>query len=94
MHERDKQDFTNSIKKNNELIEELVYELEKTKDELRELKDNMNDLKYEMRQIVPGDIEDRVSGLINENSRNNWFRIIFGLICATIFYYIDKNFLN
>lgn len=86
MHEIDKENFSNSIKKNNELIEELVTELEQTKDELRELKDNMNDLKYEMRQIVPKNIEDRVDRLIRHYANAAWW----GIIGSIIMYFIAK----
>jgi hypothetical protein len=57
-----------------------VYELEQTKDELRELKDNMNDLKYEMRQIVPEDIEGRVDRLIRHHANAVWWGIIVSII--------------
>ena len=94
MHDIDNEKIAFSIKKNNELIEVLVCELEEAKDEIKELKDKIKDFKHEMREVVTGDIEDRVSKLISQNSRNNWFAIIFGIVSAAIFYYIDKNFLN
>ena len=86
MHEPDKYNFTIAIKKNNELIEELVYELEQTKDELRELKDNMNDLKYEMIQIVPEDIEGRVDRLTRHYANAAWR----GIIGSIIMYFIAR----
>ena len=92
MIEQDNEKLTFAIKKNNELIEELVFELEEAKDEIKELKDKFKDFKHEMREVVTEDIEGRVCRLINENIRKNWFAIIFGLIFAAIFYYIDKNF--
>lgn len=87
MIEQDNEKLTFAIKKNNELIEELVYELEQTKDELRELKDNINDLKYDMGQIIPEDIAGRVDRLIRHYANVAWW----GIIVFIIMYFIAKD---
>ncbi len=86
--------FESLINKNNQLIKDLINDLEKNREKIQNIEVTLKELKREIRELVPADVESRVCKLINENTRNNWFAIISGLVIACILYYIDQKFYN